>query len=47
MGRKLDVPLPTTAVTNVMLTAARGMGLEKRDFAVLYDVMARLAGGHA
>src|SRR3989304_1893321 len=47
MGRKLDVPLPTTAVTNEMLTAARGMGLEKRDFAVLYDVMARLAGGHA
>ena len=27
MGRQLDVPLPTTAVTNEMLTAARGMGL--------------------
>ena len=27
MGRRLDVPLPTTAVTNEFLTAARGMGL--------------------
>ena len=27
MGRQVDVPLPTTAVTNEMLTAARGMGL--------------------
>ena len=26
MGRQLDVPLPTTAVTNEMLTAARGDG---------------------
>src|SRR3990170_29123 len=43
----VEVLLTTTAVTNEMLTAARGMGLEKRDFAVLYDVMARLAGGHA
>ena len=35
MGRQLDVPLPTTAVTNEMLTAARGMGLAKKDFAVI------------
>ncbi len=47
MGRQLDVPLPTTAVTNEMLTAARGMGLARQDFAVLYEVMARLAGARA
>ena len=29
MGRQLDVPLPTTAVSNEFLTAARGMGLAK------------------
>ena len=44
MGRELDVPLPTTAVTNEMLTAARGMGLEKKDFAVLFKVLAKMAG---
>jgi 3-hydroxyisobutyrate dehydrogenase-like beta-hydroxyacid dehydrogenase len=44
MGRQLDVPLPTTAVTNEMLTAARGMGLEKKDFAILFEVLARMAG---
>ncbi|MEO8256971.1 MAG: NAD(P)-dependent oxidoreductase [Acidobacteriota bacterium] len=44
MGRQLDVPLPTTAVTNEMLTAARGMGLAKRDFAILFEVLARMSG---
>lgn len=44
MGRDLDVPLPTTAITNEMLTAARGLGLEKEDFAALFTVLARLAG---
>jgi len=44
MGRQLDVPLPTTAVTNEMLTAARGMGLAKKDFAVIFQVLARMAG---
>lgn len=44
MGRELDVPLPTTAVTNEYLTAARGMGLDHYDFAVVFDVLARLAG---
>src|SRR5437588_8536991 len=33
LGRRLDVPVPTTAVTNEFLTAARGMGLTKYDFA--------------
>jgi len=44
MGRQLDVPLPTTAVTNEMLTAARGMGLAELDFAVLFEVLARMSG---
>ena len=44
MGRQLDVPLPTTAVTNEYLTAARGLGLEDKDFAALFSVLARLAG---
>ena len=43
-GRQLDVPMPTTAVSNELLTAARGMGLEHNDFAVVYEVLAELAG---
>jgi 3-hydroxyisobutyrate dehydrogenase-like beta-hydroxyacid dehydrogenase len=44
LGRKLDVPLPTTAVTNEFLTAARGMNWTKFDFAVIFDVLARMSG---
>jgi 3-hydroxyisobutyrate dehydrogenase-like beta-hydroxyacid dehydrogenase len=44
MGRQLDVPLPTTAITNQMLTAARGMGLAEKDFAIIFEVLARMAG---
>jgi 3-hydroxyisobutyrate dehydrogenase-like beta-hydroxyacid dehydrogenase len=44
MGRQLDVPLPTTAVANQWLTAARGIGLQQQDFAVLFAVLARMAG---
>ena len=43
-GRELDVPMPTTAIANELLTAARGMGLEHHDFAVVYEVLAALAG---
>jgi 3-hydroxyisobutyrate dehydrogenase-like beta-hydroxyacid dehydrogenase len=43
-GRQFTVPLPTTAVTNEYLTAARGMGLGDRDFAVMFEVLARMAG---
>jgi 3-hydroxyisobutyrate dehydrogenase len=43
-GRELDVPLPTTAVANEYLTAARALGLEKQDFAAVFDVLARMAG---
>lgn len=43
-GRQLDVPMPTTAATNELLTAARGMGLARHDFAIVYEVLARMAG---
>jgi len=44
LGRQVEVPLPTTAVTNEFLTAARGMGLAERDFAILFNVLARMSG---
>jgi 3-hydroxyisobutyrate dehydrogenase-like beta-hydroxyacid dehydrogenase len=44
MGRKLNVPVPSTAISNEFLTAARGMGWEKQDFAVVFDVLARMSG---
>ncbi len=44
LGQQLDIPLPTTAVTNEFLSAARGMGLEKQDFAALFKVLASLSG---
>jgi 3-hydroxyisobutyrate dehydrogenase-like beta-hydroxyacid dehydrogenase len=44
MGRELDVPLPTTALTNEMLTTARGMGLAEKDFAIVFEALARMAG---
>jgi 3-hydroxyisobutyrate dehydrogenase-like beta-hydroxyacid dehydrogenase len=43
-GRELAVPLPTTALANEMLTSARAMGLEREDFAVVFDVLRRMAG---
>jgi 3-hydroxyisobutyrate dehydrogenase-like beta-hydroxyacid dehydrogenase len=44
LGRQVDVALPTTAVTNEFLTAARGMGLVEEDFAVVFDVLAVMSG---
>ncbi len=44
MGQRLGVPLPTSATTNQWLNAARGMNLADQDFAVLYQVLARLSG---
>jgi 3-hydroxyisobutyrate dehydrogenase len=43
-GRQLDVPMPTTAITNELLTTARAMGLAHRDFAIVYEVLAQMAG---
>jgi 3-hydroxyisobutyrate dehydrogenase-like beta-hydroxyacid dehydrogenase len=44
LGRELEVPLPTTGLTNEFLTAANAMGIGDKDFAVLFDVLASMAG---
>jgi 3-hydroxyisobutyrate dehydrogenase-like beta-hydroxyacid dehydrogenase len=44
MGRELNVPVPTVAISNEFLTSARAMGLAKEDFAIVYKVLARMAG---
>ena len=44
MSRELNMPLPAVAVSNELLTSARAMGLEKEDFAIVYKVLARMAG---
>jgi 3-hydroxyisobutyrate dehydrogenase-like beta-hydroxyacid dehydrogenase len=44
MGQQTDVPLPTTAVTNEFLTAARALGFAKRDFAIVFNVLAQMSG---
>jgi 3-hydroxyisobutyrate dehydrogenase len=43
-GRRLDVPLPTTAVSNELLTTARAMGLGELDFATVFTALARMSG---
>ena len=47
MGHELGVPLNTAAVTNQMLTTARGMGLGNRDFIIFHEMLRRLAGEEA
>ena len=44
MGKQLGVTVPTGAIANQFLTAARGLGLEKEDCAVLFHVLAKLSG---
>jgi 3-hydroxyisobutyrate dehydrogenase len=44
LGHELAVPLPTTSATNELLTAANGMGVGDKDFAVLFDVLAAMSG---
>src|SRR5271165_2827526 len=44
LGRQLEVPLPSTAVSNEILTAARGMGWTRYDFACMFDVLAAMSG---
>jgi 3-hydroxyisobutyrate dehydrogenase-like beta-hydroxyacid dehydrogenase len=44
LGRELDVPLPTTSVTNEYLTAGRGMGVGDYDFSIMFDVLAKMSG---
>ena len=44
MGRALGVPLPSVALTDELMTAARGLDLADYDFAVVFDVIARMSG---
>lgn len=44
LGRTKGVPLPSVALAHEMLTAARGLGLAEYDFAVVFDVLARMSG---
>jgi 3-hydroxyisobutyrate dehydrogenase-like beta-hydroxyacid dehydrogenase len=44
LGRQSEVPLPTAAVAYEYLTAARGMGFANRDFAIIFEVLARMSG---
>src|SRR3989475_3499371 len=46
LGRQVEVPLPTTAVVNEFLTAARAMGLAERDFAIIFQVLERMSGAN-
>jgi 3-hydroxyisobutyrate dehydrogenase-like beta-hydroxyacid dehydrogenase len=43
-GREYGVPMPTTGTSNELLSAARGMGLDHYDFAIVFDVLAAMAG---
>jgi 3-hydroxyisobutyrate dehydrogenase-like beta-hydroxyacid dehydrogenase len=43
-GRASGVPLPMTSVAQEWMTAARGLGLGEYDFAIVFDVLARLSG---
>ncbi len=44
MGRELNVALPAAALSNEVLTAARAMGLAREDYAIMFEVLAQLAG---
>jgi 3-hydroxyisobutyrate dehydrogenase-like beta-hydroxyacid dehydrogenase len=44
LGRDADVSLPTTAVTEQIILAAKAMGFAAEDFAVAFKVLARLSG---
>lgn len=43
LSQNLGVPLPTTSVTNDILTAAKGLGLADQDFAVIFRVLERMS----
>ncbi len=44
LGRQVSVPLPTSAAANEYLTTARALGLQERDFAIVFEVLARMSG---
>ena len=44
MGRDLEVPMPTSAITNEYLNVCRAQGFSDQDFAILYTVMGKMSG---
>ena len=44
MARASGVTLPSVALTYELMTAAKGFGLGKYDFAVVFDVIAKMSG---
>lgn len=44
LGEKVGAALPASKVTNDMLTKAKEMGLAEKDFAVIFEVLAKQAG---
>lgn len=44
LGREAHVPLPSVALSNELLTSACAMGLASEDFAVMFEVLARMSG---
>jgi 3-hydroxyisobutyrate dehydrogenase-like beta-hydroxyacid dehydrogenase len=44
MGKALGVPLPSVALTDELMTAARALDLADYDFAIVFDVIARMSG---
>ena len=44
LSRKVNVPLPISSVGNELLTTARAMGLQEKDFAIVFEVLARMSG---
>lgn len=44
IARKLGSPVPLGAAANELLNAARGLGLEQRDFVTVFEVYRRMGG---
>jgi 3-hydroxyisobutyrate dehydrogenase-like beta-hydroxyacid dehydrogenase len=44
LGRRVGAVLPATALAQEWLTMARGLGLAREDFAVVFDVLAWMSG---
>ncbi len=44
IGRTSDMPMPSVALSNEILTSARAMGMAQEDFSVMFDVLAQMAG---
>jgi 3-hydroxyisobutyrate dehydrogenase-like beta-hydroxyacid dehydrogenase len=44
MARASAVSLPSVALTHELLTAAKGLGLARYDFAILFDLLAHMSG---